>query len=110
VTAADLEVAKNRVMSAELSPQWLEYMQGRTFWRDYLRRTFVRKFALIDDLYDPQMSALFDKKDTLPSGDYLSQNQALKLEKDQAEDVLFKSLTEDAIRLMDLGICAMPDT
>ncbi|WP_375122512.1 NEL-type E3 ubiquitin ligase domain-containing protein [Pseudomonas sp. LW8] len=110
VTAADLEVAKNRVFTAELSPQWLEYMQGRTFWRDYLRRIFVRKFALIDDLYDPQMSALFDKKDTLPSGDYLSQNQALKLEKDQAEDVLFKSLTEDAIRLMDLGICEMPDT
>ncbi|MFJ4606979.1 NEL-type E3 ubiquitin ligase domain-containing protein [Pseudomonas atacamensis] len=110
VTDADLEVAKNRVFTAELSPQWLDYMQGRKFWRDYLRRTFVRKFAPIDDVYGSQMAALFDKKDTLPSGDYLSQNDVLKLEKDQAEGVLFKSLTEDAIRLMDLGICEMPDT
>ncbi len=109
VTAADLEVARNRVMTAELSPQWLKYMQERTFWRDYLKRTFTRKFSMIDESFAPRMSALDEQADTLLSADYVSQANALQLEKEQAQEAVIKRLTEESIRLMDLGLCVMPD-
>ncbi|UVK92239.1 hypothetical protein LOY49_18635 [Pseudomonas atacamensis] len=109
VTAADLEVARNRVMTAELSPQWLKYMQERTFWRDYLKRTFARKFSMIDESFAPRMSALDEQADTLLSADYVSQANALQLEKEQAQEAVIKRLTEESIRLMDLGLCVMPD-
>jgi hypothetical protein len=109
VTAADLEKAQHRITSDELSPKWLEFMQQQTFWRDYLKRTFTRKFSLIDESFDPRMSALDEQVDTLPSDDYVSQGRALKLQKEQAQEAEFKRLTQESIRLMDMGLCVMPD-
>ncbi|MBV4485727.1 hypothetical protein HU727_009035 [Pseudomonas sp. SWRI153] len=109
VTDADLNSASLRITTAELSPQWLKFMQKQTFWRDYLQRTFTRKFSLIDESFAPRMSALDEQADTLPSADYLSQANALKVDREQAQEAVFKSLTEESIRLMDLGLCAMPD-
>jgi hypothetical protein len=109
VTATDLDTAKHRITTAELSPRWLKFIQEQTFWRDYLKRTFTRKFSLIDESFAPRMSALDEQADTLPSADYLSQGEALRLEKEQAQEAVFKRLTEESIRLMDLGLCVMPD-
>ncbi|TDV45977.1 leucine rich repeat (LRR) protein [Pseudomonas helmanticensis] len=109
VTAADLDKAQHRIATDELSPKWLEFMQQQTFWRDYLKRTFTRKFSLIDASFAPQMSALDEQADTLPSADYLRQGLALKLQKEQAQEAEFKRLTQESIRLMDLGLCVMPD-
>ncbi|MDD1002786.1 NEL-type E3 ubiquitin ligase domain-containing protein [Pseudomonas sp. TNT2022 ID642] len=109
VTAADLEKAQHRIATDELSPKWLEFMQQQTFWRDYLKRTFTRKFSLIDASFAPRMSALDERADTLPSADYLRQGLALKLQKEQAQEAEFKRLTQESIRLMDLGLCVMPD-
>lgn len=90
-------------------PQWLEFMQQQTFWRDYLKRTFTRQFSQIEESFAPRMSALDEQADTLPSADYLSQGLALKLQKEQAQEAEFKRLTQESIRLMDLGLCVMPD-
>lgn len=109
VTAADLEKAQHRIATDELSPQWLEFMQQQTFWRDYLKRTFTRQFSQIEESFAPRMSALDEQADTLPSADYLSQGLALKLQKEQAQEAEFKRLTQESIRLMDLGLCVMPD-
>lgn len=84
-------------------------MQERTFWRDYLKRTFTRKFSMIDESFAPRMSALDEQADTLLSADYVSQANALQLEKEQAQEAVIKRLTEESIRLMDLGLCVMPD-
>jgi hypothetical protein len=109
VTAPDLEVAKNRITTAELSPEWLKFMLRQGFWTDHLQRTFARQFSPVDALYAPRIDAVFEQADTLPSADYLSQMDAIRLERDQAQQAVIKRLTEESIRLMDLGLCAMPD-
>ena len=38
----------------------------------------------------------------------LAQREA-QLEKEQAQEAVIKRLTEESIRLMDLGFCVMPD-
>ncbi|WP_242205794.1 MULTISPECIES: NEL-type E3 ubiquitin ligase domain-containing protein [unclassified Pseudomonas] len=109
VTEADLEVAKNQVATAELSPKWLKFMSERSFWRAYLQRTFARKFSPLDDVYVPRMSALDAQKEELSDADYLSQAEVIKAERQSAIDDVVTNLTADALRVADLGICALSD-
>jgi hypothetical protein len=109
VTAADLDVAKNQVATAELSPKWLQFMSERTFWRDYLERTLAHQFSSVRDMYDQRMTALDAKKDTMSSVDYVSQSGVLKVERQNAMDEVMTRLTTDALRDADLGICTLAD-
>lgn len=108
VTEADLNVARNQVSAAELSSAWLEFMQRQSFWSDYLKRTFDRQFATVDAMYSPQFSAVFEEASTLSSADYRSQMDAIKFEREKAEEAIIRRLTNDALRQVDLGICVMP--
>ncbi|WP_434596440.1 hypothetical protein J3Q09_08325 [Pseudomonas sp. R4-83] len=109
VTAADLEVAKSRVTTAELSPKWLNFMSGQTFWKHYLQRTFPRQFAPVDDKFTPEMTALDEQSSSLSDADYLSQAEIIKAEREKALGDVFTRLTNDALRIVDLGLCARPD-
>lgn len=109
VTEADLSVAKDRVITAELSSEWLTFMVRQPFWCEYLKRTIPRQFARIDEVFMPAMEKLFERESKPSSADYMTQMDAIKLKREQAEEALLKRLTTDAIRLVDLGICAMPE-
>ena len=109
VTQADLEVAQNRVNTAELSPKWLQFLSEQTFWKNYLQRTFPRQFAPVEDKFAPKLTALDEKASSLPDADYLSQAQIIMAERDQALAVVLTRLTDDALRIDDLGLCARPD-
>ncbi|WP_454564586.1 NEL-type E3 ubiquitin ligase domain-containing protein [Pseudomonas sp. AIG] len=109
VTAADLEMAKSNVTAAELSSEWLTFMQRQSFWCDYLKRTYDRQFAVIENTFSPKLDAVFQQADALSSADYLSEMEAVRLAREMAENSLLTRLTDDAIRLANLGICAMPE-
>ncbi|MFJ2488628.1 NEL-type E3 ubiquitin ligase domain-containing protein [Pseudomonas sp. NPDC087639] len=108
VTEADLATAKNAVNTAELSSEWLTFMLRQPFWCEYLKRTFPRSFNSIEQTFASQIDAVFDQATKLTTGDYLNQMDAIKLKREEAEETVVTRLTNDAIRLMDLGICAMP--
>lgn len=109
VSDADLQVAKSRVNTAELSPKWLKFMSERTFWQTYLQRTFPRQFAPVDAKFAPKMTALDAKSSTLTSSDFLSQAEIIKAEREKALNAVWTRLTEEALRIEDLGLCARPD-
>ncbi|TMU80217.1 hypothetical protein FGA82_10610 [Pseudomonas fluorescens] len=108
VTAEHLELAKNKVNAAELSSEWLTFLRRQSFWCEYLKRTFERKFASINDTFSPKLDAVSEQADALSSADYLSAIEAIKVERETAENALLTRLTDDAIRMANLGICAMP--
>jgi hypothetical protein len=110
VTAADLQLAKSKIYSAELSPEWLKFMLRQTFWCDHLKQTFPSQFDEVYETYAPRMTELDEQKETLSSADYTSQGKAIALEREQADAKLIERLTDDAIRQVELGICAKPDT
>jgi hypothetical protein len=109
VSQADLERARNMVDTAELSSEWLRFMLRQPFWCDYLQRTFPRQFASINEVFPDRMNAAYEQAQSLTSADFLSQAEAIRLEREQAEEAVLERLTGDALRLMDLGICAMPE-
>ncbi|CAI8944910.1 RING-type E3 ubiquitin transferase [Pseudomonas sp. IT-347P] len=109
VTAADLATAKSKVETAELSSEWLTFMLRKPFWCDYLKRTFPRQFASIQATYNEKIEALEDQRDKLSEDDLRNAMDVPQLEREQAEEKVFSRLTADAIRVMDLGLCAMSD-
>jgi hypothetical protein len=109
VSQADLERARNMVDTAELSSEWLRFMLRQPFWCDYLQRTFPRQFASINEVFPDRMNAAYEQAQSLTSADFLSQAEAIRLEREQAEEAVLERLTGDALRLMDLGICVMPE-
>jgi hypothetical protein len=109
VTQANLETAKNTVSTAELSSEWMTFIIRQSFWSDHLRRTYPAQFATIDETYPAQLQALFEKAQTLKSADYLGQVDTIKVARETAETAVFKRLTNDALKAIDLGLCAMPD-
>jgi hypothetical protein len=108
VTQTDLLAAKNVIQTAELSSRWPAFMLRQTFWCDYLKRTFAHQFSSINKSFPARMDAVFDQAATLSTADYLSQMDAIKVERELAENAVLERLTSDALRLLDLGICATP--
>jgi len=109
VTQADLDVAQNRVNTAELSPKWLQFMSKQAFWKDYLQRTFPRQFAPVEDKFAPKLTALDEKSSSLPDADYMSQAQIIMAEREHALEAVLTRLTDEALRIDELGLCARPD-
>jgi Leucine-rich repeat (LRR) protein len=109
VTQSVLDIAQNRVISAELSPALLKFFVQQPFWCDYLKRHYPRQFAAVNETYPAMMEAVFEKADSLTTGDYLSQINTIKAQKDLAENAVLERLTVDALKLADLGICIVPD-
>ncbi|MGE8067151.1 NEL-type E3 ubiquitin ligase domain-containing protein [Pseudomonas sp. NPDC089569] len=109
VTASALEAAKSRVTRAELSPALLTFLAQQPFWCDYLKRQYPRQFNSINETWSSKIDAVFDQADRLTSGSYLTQLDAIKVAKEDAENAVLERLTEAAIRVADLGICAMPE-
>ena len=63
----------------------------------------------MDDKFTPKMTALDEQSSSLSDADYLSQAEIIKAEREKALDDVFTRLTNDALRIVDLGLCARPD-
>jgi hypothetical protein len=56
------------------------------------------------------MQAVFEKADSLSTADYLRQVSEIKTEKEAAQNAVLEQLTQAALRIDDLGICALPNS
>lgn len=109
VTQAALDIAENQVKMAELSPQFMKFMVRLPFWTDYLQRQFSRQFASVDLIYPEKLQAVFETADSLTTGDYLAQVSQIQAEKEAVQNSIFEQLTHSALKIVELGICAVPD-
>jgi len=110
VKQADLDKAEGKIKSAELSPQFKRFLIRQPFWTDYLSRHYPGRFASISATYPPKLQAVFDKAESLKTADYLSQVSVIKTEKETAENAVFERLTEDVMKMVELGTCSLADS
>jgi hypothetical protein len=110
VKQANLDNAEGRIKSAELSPQFKRFLIRQPFWTDYLSRHYPGRFASISATYPPKLQAVFDKAESLKTADYLSQVSVIKTEKETAENAVFERLTEDVMKMVELGTCSLADS
>ena len=56
------------------------------------------------------MQGVFEKAESLTTADYLSQVSVIKAEKETAENAVFERLTQDVMKMVELGICSLADS
>jgi hypothetical protein len=110
VSQTMLDNAEQTLRNAELSPAFMRFLIRQPFWTDYLDRHYPRSFAALNVTYPAKMHAVFEKADTLSTADYLRQVSVIKTEKEAAQNAVFEQLTQAALRIDDLGICALPSS
>ncbi|MCU1763254.1 hypothetical protein NTD84_26525 [Pseudomonas sp. 14P_8.1_Bac3] len=108
VTVNDLEAAYNRVVTAEVSPELLNYLSQRTFWIDFLRQHHGKQFIDLAEPFHTRMETAFDNQATLGT-DYRAQVDGIATELQQGESRLLKRLTEEAMKAEELKTCFVLD-
>lgn len=104
VTTSDLNVAYNRVISAEMSTELLKYLSERSFWVDFLRQHHAERFLELAAPFHQRMEQAFASQDTL--GDrYHGQVDGIAAELQQGETRLLRRLTEEAMKAEELKTC-----
>ncbi|WP_458722083.1 NEL-type E3 ubiquitin ligase domain-containing protein [Pseudomonas fluorescens] len=104
VKANDLEVAYNKVIAAEISPELSTYISGRTFWSDFLRQHHGQQFTDLTAPFHVRMETAFENEATL-GADYRPQVDGIADELKQAETALLKRLTEAAMTADESRTC-----
>ncbi|NWC29622.1 hypothetical protein HYE76_24525 [Pseudomonas tolaasii] len=107
VTPSALDSAEVQVKAAELSPSLLDYLVELPFWTDYLKRTFDSRFERLNEPFSQRVNAVFDQRLTLSDVDYRDRMNVILREQEQAQAAEIRSLSEDALRIDDVGICPL---
>ena len=108
VTAEDLDVAYDRAIAAEASPELLDYISKRTFWGDFLREHHGQQFTDLIAPFHSRLETAFATEVTL-GAQYRPQIDGIAAEQQQAENGLLKRLTEEAIKADEAKTCFILD-
>ncbi|MET1070484.1 MAG: NEL-type E3 ubiquitin ligase domain-containing protein [Pseudomonas prosekii] len=109
VQTADLTAAKTRIIAAELSPALRMSLVKQGFWGDYLKRHSPQEFSVMNAPFQTRLSKVFEKATTLKGADYLSQIEAINKERAAAETAMMERLTGEAMKRLELGLCAIAE-
>jgi Leucine-rich repeat (LRR) protein len=104
VTPADLDTARNKIITAENSPELLTYMSERQFWSDFLREHHARQFTDVAAPFHVRMEKTMKNEATLGM-DYRPQVDGITHEYNSAENALLRRLTEAAIKAEESKTC-----
>jgi Leucine-rich repeat (LRR) protein len=104
VKANDLEVAYNKVLAAEVSPELSTYITGRTFWSDFLRQHHGKQFADLTAPFHVRMETAFENEATLGAS-YRTTVDGIADELKKGEAALLKRLTEAAMKADESRTC-----
>jgi len=104
VKANDLEVAYNKVLAAEVSPELSTYITGRTFWSDFLRQHHGKQFTDLTAPFHVRMETAFENEATLGAG-YRTTVDGIADELKKGEAALLKRLTEAAMKADESRTC-----
>ncbi len=104
VKANDLELAYNKVLAAEISPELSTYITGRTFWSDFLRQQHGKQFTDLTAPFHVRMETAFENEATL-GADYRATVDGIADELHNAEAALLKRLTEAAMEADESRTC-----
>ncbi|MGY2261716.1 NEL-type E3 ubiquitin ligase domain-containing protein [Pseudomonas sp. SDO55104_S430] len=104
VKPADLDVAYGRVINAQLSSELQTYLNGRTFWVDFLREHHGKQFTDLAEPFHERMETAFESQGKL--GDkYREKVDGIMEEMRTAEKGLLERLTRAALNADESHVC-----
>ncbi|MBO0494796.1 DUF6543 domain-containing protein [Pseudomonas sp. Marseille-Q1929] len=100
VKQADLDKALKRIRALDNSPEELQSILTRDFWKDYVANKYRPQLEAQSKPYHERLAAMLEQteNDTLSGGEYLDQANALKTRLAAEETALIESLTRTELR------------
>ena len=105
VTAQDMTTAAGQLLTAELSPELLDYLVELPLWIRFLKKTYGVELERLNQPFEQRMQSVFDQGLTLSDKDYRDQMDKILREQAQAESTELKRQTQAQLRLDELNIC-----
>ncbi len=84
----------------------MHYIVELPFWRDYLKRTFASRFETLNAPFNQRMQDVFEQVLELQDAEYNDRMNEVLRDQRQAEAAEIETLTQNALRLDDLNLCA----
>ncbi|MDF9619128.1 NEL-type E3 ubiquitin ligase domain-containing protein [Pseudomonas entomophila] len=103
ITQAREQAALAVVRAAEATDALARSISRRDFWRAYLEQRHGAAFAVVAENYANLGTELDEQVDVLTSEDYAQRWNALRTEREAAEDALALRLTQDALGRVGAG-------
>ncbi|NWD80662.1 leucine-rich repeat domain-containing protein [Pseudomonas reactans] len=99
VTSADLDRALARILALDNSPEELQALLTRDFWKDYVVNKYRAQFEAQSKPFHERLAALLEQNesDSMTEAEYLAQAKALKTELEVVETALIESLTRTEV-------------
>lgn len=108
VTQNMLRMAEAQVKEAELSPLLLKYLANLPWWQNYLKKTQSGSFETLNEPFISRSDTLFEQREALDDATYKNRIDQISDDRQRAESAELERLTQEALRLDDLGGCALP--
>jgi len=109
VTREDLEKASMRVRTAELSPAFMDSLTGRKFWRTHLRKRYPGRFDLMNTPFHEEQDAIMERAHSMDDAQFRREFEAIGDRREAAERTLFRELTHEEMKTVDMGCQALVD-
>lgn len=98
VTQAEVEVARQFVMSQETTTALSASIEMRDFWIDFLEKKHSELFRVSDEPYQMRLDVLFSGRESESSGNYLARLEAIKEERNVVRKALIARLTAQELQ------------
>ncbi|YCI85733.1 hypothetical protein M1D99_26780 [Pseudomonas sp. R3-41] len=105
VTEAMLDTAAADILALDDSPSEFQSLAGRDFWVDYVKQAYASSFQVLSEPFITRQIELDEAKaaGTLEDSAYVSQSEALDLQRKIKEAELIQSLTQDELDTLTAG-------
>ncbi|MBC3362928.1 NEL-type E3 ubiquitin ligase domain-containing protein [Pseudomonas sp. SWRI154] len=105
VTGAMLDTATANILALDDSPSEFQSLVGRDFWVDYVKQTYAASFQALNEPFITRQIEVDEAKatGTLEDSAYVSQSEALDLQRRIKEAELIQSLTQDELDTLTAG-------
>lgn len=97
VTSAELEAAKQYVLSQDTLAGRIVSIGQRDFWKEFLQMKYPEEFKASDSIQDERMDALYTARESISSHEYVSQSNSLVELREQARAQLINRLTQQEL-------------
>lgn len=103
-----LTAAADRLRTAELSPELLNYLVELPLWTRYLKKAYSTPFERLAAPFEARMQAVFERGETLTDGEYRSQMNVIVQARAQAESAEIRRRTMEMLKPGATAGCSVP--
>lgn len=87
----------------------MDSLTGRKFWRTHLRKRYPGRFDLMNTPFHEEQDAIMERAHSMDDAQFRREFEAIGDRREAAERTLFRELTHEEMKTVDMGCQALVD-